>query len=400
MRIDWELAAARYTLQVSNDGTTWTDATPERAATPNTVSVMELNTTEAVRFVRMQTIERSPAQNGQRYGVSIKELEVWDGPVEGVTFEDAVFNGTSLQWMGSLPVDHSLVITFRNTLNDDAAPGTSWTVTSQVDSPYFPSIDTAEVSGKIAGTSPSPTPSASASPTPSPSPSASESPSVTPSTSASASSSPKPSVSPSATRSATTKPSTPTPTPTPTPTAGPSDVYTTPGFHIINGRQWYTSCEKYSQTVRCRTNIWSTQVEYRAGKYVKDTGWHFNNLIYMPQMTRAQWGNNPLATTGGFVSAGRQWRTECDTPATGRGACRSYIWSKQVFATQQANAPGTTDSSRTGSSTTSCCSEPTDQHEAKGPASRRALVRFADLILRYTWLLRRAGYSGHDESVP
>lgn len=27
----------------------------------------------------------------------------------------------------------------------------------------------------------------------------------------------------------------------------------------------------------------------------------------------------------GFVSEGRQWRTECHTPQTGNGACRSYL---------------------------------------------------------------------------
>ena len=75
----------------------------------------------------------------------------------------------------------------------------------------------------------------------------------------------------------------------------------------------------------------------QGGKFVKDTGWHFNNLTYLPKMTRAQWGSNPLANTGAFTSAGRQWRTECDTAATGNNACRSYIWTQQVVATQHAN---------------------------------------------------------------
>ena len=95
----------------------------------------------------------------------------------------------------------------------------------------------------------------------------------------------------------------------------------------MNGRNWYTSCEPYSQTTRCRTEIWSTQVGYVAGKFVSRTGWHFNNLTYLPNMTRAQWGSNPLANPGEFTSGNRQWRTECDTAATGRNGCRSFIWS-------------------------------------------------------------------------
>ncbi len=50
----------------------------------------------------------------------------------------------------------------------------------------------------------------------------------------------------------------------------------------------------------------------------------------------AQWGSNPLANSGKFTSAGRQWRTECDTATTGSNACRSYIWTRQVHARQKA----------------------------------------------------------------
>lgn len=144
----------------------------------------------------------------------------------------------------------------------------------------------------------------------------------------------------------------PTPTPTPSPepqptvtvttTAGPSspstvDVYSTPGFHVVNGRRWYTACEPYSQTIRCRTEIWSTQVEYAGGgRFRADTGWHFNNLTYLPMMTRAQWASNPLGHSGAFTSAGRSWRTECDTAATGRNGCRSYIWTPNVVQARRA----------------------------------------------------------------
>src|SRR5690606_37990599 len=60
------------------------------------------------------------------------------------------------------------------------------------------------------------------------------------------------------------------------------------------------------------------------GRFVPHDGWIFNTLTYLPS-SREAWGNNPLANPGDWVGDdGRRWRTECDTPATGRGGCRSY----------------------------------------------------------------------------
>ncbi len=108
-------------------------------------------------------------------------------------------------------------------------------------------------------------------------------------------------------------------------------VYTTPGGQILNGRLWNTTCEKYSSDVmRCRANIWATTVTYKNGRYVQKTGWTFNNLSYLPA-PRSSWVNNNLGRTNpAWTSAGRQWRTECDTAATGRGGCRSYMLVKTV----------------------------------------------------------------------
>lgn len=112
--------------------------------------------------------------------------------------------------------------------------------------------------------------------------------------------------------------------------AGPAhatvDVYGTPGTHLVNGRYWDTTCSMYSSNVvRCTTNIFGTRVLSESGRWYKQNGWVFNNLSYLPS-GRAQWGANPLAVTGSWVATdGRQWRTECDTPATGRGACRNYV---------------------------------------------------------------------------
>lgn len=106
-----------------------------------------------------------------------------------------------------------------------------------------------------------------------------------------------------------------------------SDLYSIPGYHFVNGRKWYTTCEPYSQTQRCRTDIWATQVVRVRGEYRWVTGWYFNTLTYLPYMTRAQWGTNPLANTGEWTASdGRRWRTECDTPVSGRNGCRTWVW--------------------------------------------------------------------------
>lgn len=166
-----------------------------------------------------------------------------------------------------------------------------------------------------------PTPTPSATPTASPTPTKSPSAKPTPSTSPTA----KPTAKP--TQTPTAKPTTmPTAKPTtPKPNWAPSVPYTLPGHHVFNGRQWNTTCEKYSQTTRCRTDIWATTVVKTTTGYQVTQGWAFNNLTYLPLMTRAQWKGNPLGNTGTWTAAdGRNWRTECDTATTGRGACRSY----------------------------------------------------------------------------
>ncbi|GAB3811531.1 hypothetical protein GCM10028820_02920 [Tessaracoccus terricola] len=134
----------------------------------------------------------------------------------------------------------------------------------------------------------------------------------------------------------------PSPSPSPTPTDEPEepgvDVYSTPGFHNVNGRWWYTECEPYSQTIRCTTDIWATQVTHENGRFVGSTDWHFNNLTYLPFMARAQWSQNPLGYAGEWTSTdGRQWRTECDTAETGRNGCRSWIQARFIAGTQGAD---------------------------------------------------------------
>lgn len=129
----------------------------------------------------------------------------------------------------------------------------------------------------------------------------------------------------------------PSPEPTPEPTE-PTGPYLQPGLFNINGRWWVTVCEPYSQTTRCRTDIWATTVSQVGGKFVQRNGWVFNNFTYLPKMTQAQWATNPLGFANSWTDAnGRAWRTECNTPATGSDGCRTYVHSDVIAATP---APG------------------------------------------------------------
>ena len=93
---------------------------------------------------------------------------------------------------------------------------------------------------------------------------------------------------------------------------------------------WNTTCEAYSQTTRCRTEIWATTVTYNGARYVEAQGWVFNNLTYAP-IPRSTWGKNPLANKGSWTAAdGRKWRTDCDSAVTGRNGCRSYATAKVI----------------------------------------------------------------------
>lgn len=114
---------------------------------------------------------------------------------------------------------------------------------------------------------------------------------------------------------------------------GTVDVYTTPGTHHVNGRDWRTECEPYSRTKRCTTEIRATQVTRSNGRFVSTSGWVFNNMTYLPS-ARSLWDGNNLGRDARWTSGGRRWRTECDTAVTGRNGCRSYIWSSVVVATK------------------------------------------------------------------
>lgn len=110
------------------------------------------------------------------------------------------------------------------------------------------------------------------------------------------------------------------------------DVYSADGYYEVNGRQWMTECEPYSQTERCRTDIWATQAkEVAPSAYANVNGWVFNNLTYLPS-SRSLWSNNPLGGNGQYgyegswtAGDGRQWRVQCDTSLSGRGGCRADI---------------------------------------------------------------------------
>ena len=117
--------------------------------------------------------------------------------------------------------------------------------------------------------------------------------------------------------------------PSPAPAAA-VDVYTTPGEHTINGRQWKTTCEPFGKLERCTTLIWATKTSLVNGRVQQEQTWVHNNLTYK-QSSRADWNSWDLLITPGLHdSAGRKWRTQCDTSWTGSGGCRSEIWGTVV----------------------------------------------------------------------
>ncbi len=78
--IQWANAcAAAYHLEVSVDGQEWVDATESITPVCGSRDVQELSVDTPVSFVKMQAEDRVPI-GGVKYGVSLWELEVWDGP--------------------------------------------------------------------------------------------------------------------------------------------------------------------------------------------------------------------------------------------------------------------------------------------------------------------------------
>ncbi|RMB62472.1 septal ring lytic transglycosylase RlpA family protein [Tessaracoccus antarcticus] len=56
-------------------------------------------------------------------------------------------------------------------------------------------------------------------------------------------------------------------------------------------------------------------------------------MTYLPS-GKAAWKNNPLATNKQWTAAdGHRWKTECNTAATGKNGCRSYVLSRNVVNT-------------------------------------------------------------------
>lgn len=176
-------------------------------------------------------------------------------------------------------------------------------------------------------------------------PLSSPTPEPTPSKKPTTAPSPKPSVKPTTTPSVkpSSKPTVPpvhSPTPPPADATPSFDLYTTPGEHQVNGRRWRTRCEPYSTVERCFTEIWASVVTHEGAKFVPTNGWVFNNLTYT-KGPRTLWDGNPLGSTGSWTAAdGRMWRTECDTPLTGKGGCRSFIQADVVEAVRSSS--GTT----------------------------------------------------------
>lgn len=75
----WEAAcAAQFKIQVSNDGSAWTDATDTLAGNCAGTNVVSLKDAPASQYVRMQASKRTQV-NGKFWGISLYEMEIWNG---------------------------------------------------------------------------------------------------------------------------------------------------------------------------------------------------------------------------------------------------------------------------------------------------------------------------------
>ncbi|MPV48664.1 family 20 glycosylhydrolase [Pseudactinotalea sp. HY160] len=132
--IYWEDAcAAKYKLQTSTDGTSWTDATGEIEPTCGTVDDQVLDTPEPVEFVRMQALDRTPI-GGSKWGVSMWEFQVWADlseptPAEGQNIALASAgamvgsSGTEVsdgRWTADLATDGDRSTRWSSNTSDDA----------------------------------------------------------------------------------------------------------------------------------------------------------------------------------------------------------------------------------------------------------------------------------------
>ncbi|WP_220488148.1 discoidin domain-containing protein [Tessaracoccus sp. MC1756] len=325
VQVHWEAAAAAaYTVLVSDDAVTWTEVGSRSAQSAGErVDQLEFDQVDA-RYVRINVTEKALSPYLSLYEVIIPAVEI---DPQGDISAPAVTQLATTQ------VTAGVAATIRVGAQDDSTPlvhsatglpaGLSINAQSGVISGTTNAVGDHEVTVLVTDAAGN---VALMEFTISVQPKVGPSPSATPTV--------KPTVTPSASKSPTVKPTATTGTGTFVRTA----PYTLAGRHTFNGRQWMTTCEPYSQTERCRTDIWATVVKVENGTFVRESGWAFNNLTYLPFMTREAWKGNPLGDAGStndgvFTSAGRQWRTECDTAATGRGACRSYTMTTVYAAT-------------------------------------------------------------------
>ncbi|MDO5736475.1 MAG: hypothetical protein Q4P15_08370, partial [Propionibacteriaceae bacterium] len=193
-----------------------------------------------------------------------------DASVEGI----AVVDNPRWHELGAITVTERVAATVTASTTATATASTTATVTSSTTATETASTTATATSSTTATATVTTTATTTATATAA----ASTTATATSSTTATATTTATVTVTPSTTSKPTVKPT----------VSYPADVYNTPGFHFVNGRHWYTRCEAYSQTTRCFTDIWGTQVSKVNGTWVQKNGWVFNNLTYLPS-PRSLW---------------------------------------------------------------------------------------------------------------
>ena len=114
---------------------------------------------------------------------------------------------------------------------------------------------------------------------------------------------------------------------------GTVDVLVTPGYHVVGGREWSTTCQAYGSTgTRCFAYIKASTAHWDGTRWVTSYGWALNRVTYT-DVASAAWSGNLLALPGSHVSAGRRWQVACSPSAsTGPRTCTDWLWASVVVA--------------------------------------------------------------------
>jgi len=106
-----------------------------------------------------------------------------------------------------------------------------------------------------------------------------------------------------------------------------------PGYRVVGGREWSTSCVLLSLDLkRCTVSIKASTVSRINGVYVRQFGWVVNNYTYVAY-DAPSWSSSVIAGPGSHTVGTRKFQTVCSPSVNvGERTCRSDIYATVVGA--------------------------------------------------------------------